>query len=546
MMLTESDNNSEPLLAGANIISEEILERGHARRMGHLENYFALLQRQDLYGNFTTYCEFESYIDIGTLTPILREIFFQNPILVHTIIPKNYPNHEEFYLSEQYLEKPYPEHDYIKIIPRLHLKDIIINEQEEHKDVVDLIMKRFNDDGCQITSSLTEMVSKIRIPICVPNRPNWGLLILFDSKNPSRFKHIVYISNHCSSDAMSSVNLFKDINKGLTVLSEEAAAATTTTTTDSMNTINNNNGSLQIYDYDKDYTKFKKLAIPITERIDYRPNWVSMGKFMVTALILKYMAYKFKDSETKRIKEDERENFHYNINIGWDQLNRLKFNLQRHKSSITGFLQACLFIVLSESNVFKNRKWNEMGVDISIPNDHRKSLPRELVEEQYKYGSNVAGSHYSFLISSIKRDQLWELSQYYTEVIQNADYNVGLGTLMLDFVYKNQNVDKIIVDSYLGNQRGGIILSNIGLHGDGSVTDKIESDEERPLFGGIKDLKFIQNVGTLNFSLVVNVCSTKKSGMNICISGVEGTIGDREKFNNTFKQLEILIKGYCE
>ena len=187
-----------------------------------------------------------------------------------------------------------------------------------------------------------------------------------------------------------------------------------------------------------------------------------------------------------------------------------------------------------------------MGVDISIPNDHRKSLPRELVEEQYKYGSNVAGSHYSFLISSIKRDQLWELSQYYTEVIQNADYNVGLGTLMLDFVYKNQNVDKIIVDSYLGNQRGGIILSNIGLHGDGSVTDKIESDEERPLFGGIKDLKFIQNVGTLNFSLVVNVCSTKKSGMNICISGVEGTIGDREKFNNTFKQLEILIKGYCE
>lgn len=544
-MTTESDTCSEPMLANANMISEDILERGHARRMGHLENYFALLQRQDLYGNFTTYCEFESYVDIETLVPILREIFFQNPILVHTIIPKNYPNHEEFYLSEQYLEKPYPEHDYIKIIPHLGLNDIIINKQEEYKDVVDSIIKRFNDDACQITCSLTEMISNIRIPICLPNRPNWRLLILFDQKTPRRFKHIVYISNHCSSDAMSGINIFKDINKGLAVLGKEATNISTDTI-DNDYGVNNNSRSLEIYDYDKDYTKFKRLAIPITERVDYRPNWIAMGKLMVTSMIMKYLVYKFKDSETKRIKEDRRENFHYNINIGWDQVQQLKTNLQRHKSSMTGFLQACLFIVLNELGVFKDRRWNEMGVDISIPNDHRKSLPKELVEEQYKYGANVAGSHYSFLISSIKRNQIWELSQYYTEVIQNADYNVGLGALMLDFVYKNQNVDKIITDSYLGNQRGGIILSNIGLHTDESGNNKGEDDEKETFAGGIKDLKFIQNVGTLGFSLVVNVCSTKKSGMNVCVSGIEGTIGDREKFNATFKELENLIRGYCE
>lgn len=521
-MSKDSESISEPLLAGTNVITEEILERGHARRMGHLENYFALLQRQDLYGNFATYCEYESYVDVKQLVPILRDIFFQNPILVHTIIPKNYPNHEEFYLSEEYLKKPYPEHDYIKIISRLDLNDIIINEQKEYKEYVDSILQRFRDDGCVVTSSLTEMISKIRIPICQPNRPNWRLLILFDSKGASSFKHVVYISNHCCSDAMSGVNLFKDINNGLSMLRDE-------NTTD-------NEDLLQIYDYDKDYTRFKKLAVPITERIDYRPNWISMGKFMVNNMIINYMSYKFKGSETERISEDQRENFHYNMKIGRDELSQLKSELRKHNSSMTGFLQACFFIILNESKVFDDRKWNEMGVDISIPNDHRRSLPKELVEEQYKYGSNVAGSHYSFLISSIKRDQLWELSKYYTDVIQNADYNVGLGTLMLDFVYKNQNVDKIIADSYLGKQRGGILLSNIGLHTDG------KENEDKPINGGIKDLMFVQNVGTLNFSLVFNVCSTKKSGMNICISGIEGTIGDRSKFNATFKKLEEFIK----
>ena len=38
-------------------ITPELIDRGHARRMGHLENYFALTNRQKLYTNFSMYCE---------------------------------------------------------------------------------------------------------------------------------------------------------------------------------------------------------------------------------------------------------------------------------------------------------------------------------------------------------------------------------------------------------------------------------------------------------------------------------------------------------
>ncbi|CAL9735063.1 alcohol O-acetyltransferase 2 [Monosporozyma servazzii] len=507
----------ERLLKETDGIDDNMLERGHARRMGHLENYFALLQRQDLYGNFSCYCEYDSSIDVNKLAPILREIFFKHPILVHTIIPKNYPNHESFYLDKEYLEQPYPEHDFIKVIPKLHLNDIVINNQEEYKDIVSSIMDQFQKDKFEITEQLTEKVSQIRIPVCHPTKPNWRLLLLPENDDYSKLMHIVYISNHCSSDATSGINLFKDIAEGLSF--EDI-------------TPSDGNDPL-IYDYELDHEKFSRIPVPITERIDYRPGMVAMGKFIGTTMVMNYLTFKFKDSQTAKIKEDLRQNYHYNLNITWDELTSLKLILLKHESSITGFLQACLFITLTEQGIFKDKKWNEMGFDMSIPNDNRKNLPSELVEQQYKYGSNVGGSHYSFLLSSFKRDQLWELSKYYTNVIKNADYNVGLGTLMLDMVYKKQNVDKIISESYLGNKRGGIILSNIGLHQHkGGI--------------GIQDLKFVQDVGALNFALVVNACSTKMKGMNICMSGIEGTIGDREQFNSTGDALKALIHEYCK
>ncbi|CAL9730090.1 alcohol O-acetyltransferase 2 [Monosporozyma unispora] len=508
---------TERLLEETNGIDENLFERGHARRMGHLENYFALLQRQDLYGNFASYCEYDTLINVTRLGPILRKIFFKHPILAHTIIPKNYPNHEEFYLDKAYLEQAYPEHDYIKVLPKLHLNDIIINEQEQYKDKISEILLQFRKDNFEITEQVTEMISQIRIPICHPTKPNWRLLILPEGEGKENFKHIVYISNHCCSDAMNGVNIFKDIADGLS---------------QSVPTASNEDNQL-IYDYETDYENFSKIPIPITDRIDYRPGMVAMGKFIGTTMIMNYLTFRFKDSQTDKIKQDTRENFHYNLNITWDQLTKLKPILTKHEASITGFLQACLFITLAEQGIFKDKKWNELGFDMSIPNDNRKNLPSDLVEEQYKYGSNVGGSHYSFLLSSFQRDQLWELSKYYTGVIQNADYNVGLGTIMLDMVYKKQNVDKIISESYLGNKRGGIILSNIGLHEHkGSI--------------GIQDLKFVQDVGALNFALVVNVCSTKVKGMNVCISGVEGTIGDREQFKITCDALKTFIQQYCK
>lgn len=519
---------TEVILEETDGITEALLQRCHARRMGHLENYFALLQRQDLYGNFATYCEYDTELGIHQLVPILREIFFKHPILVHTIVPKKYPNHHEFYLDKEYLEKPYPEHDYIKIIPKLRLNDILLNEQGEYKEFTETVLKQFTKDNYVITEKLTEMIAKIKVPICHPTRPNWRLLVLpSDATQPYRFKHLVYISNHCSSDAMSSVNLFKDIS-GMLFRNRSVSI---------------NNNETMMYDYEIDGDKFSKIPIPITDRIDYRPNWISMSKFIGTTIAMNYFTYKFKKSETERVQQDIRENYHYNIKIPWIQLQELKTRLKKKSCSLTGFIQACLFITLMEQNVLKDIKWNEIGFDISIPNDNRKNLPSELVEEQYKYGSNVGGSHYTFQMSSFQRDQIWELSKYYTQVIQTADYNVGLGTIMLDMVYKRQNVDKIISESYVGNKRGGIILSNIGLHD----TNPSEREEEMGNAVGVKDLKFVQDVGALNFALVVNICSVKMESMNICISGIEGTIGTtRDDFNSVFQAFHRLVGQYCE
>lgn len=521
---------SERLIEESNGIDEDLISRGHARRMGHLENYFALLNRQDMYGNFSTYCEYKFDINLVQLADVLRDIFLKNPILIHTIIPKNYPNHEEFYRSEEYLKKSWPEHDYIKIIPKLTMNDILINEQFEYTDLFNQILKQFKDDNDKISSKLTELIAKIRIPIAHPTRPNWRLLLL-PSDEGERLRHVVFVSNHCASDAMSAVNLFQDIGQGLNKLQNDSNFK--------LDKFANHEDSFIIIDYSKDYENLNRIPVPITERIDYRPTWILLIKFIITVISMSFLRFQLPNSASTRLKEDEaqgKENYHYTITISTDKLTLLRKQVKENNASMTGFLQACFSIVLKEYGIFDKRPWNEIGFDVSIPNDNRRVLPQELVEEQYKYGANVAGSHYCFPIYRFNRNALWTLSKENTDVIRNADYNSGLGSLMMEMVYKNQNIDKTIADSYLGNSRGGIILSNVGLQGE-------KPNDEVPT--GIQDLMFVQDVATLNFGMIINVCSTPASGMHVCISSIEDMLHDRENFTNVCESLEQLIDQYC-
>ncbi|CCK71680.1 alcohol O-acetyltransferase KNAG_0H02650 [Huiozyma naganishii CBS 8797] len=509
----------------AGSIDPVLIERGHARRMGHLENYFALLQRQDLYSNFSIYGQFNRSIDVRSkaFLAALKDIFCKNPILVHTIVPKRYPYEEEYYRSEEYLNEPFPEHDYIKVLPRLSLESVILNFQETQQQVVSEIIAQYRRDDYQVKNVLTELVSQIRIPICDPGKPNWGLICLpmkvDDEKKEEgvRFGKVIYVSNHCCADAMTGINLFQDIIANLNRATDESVSDDTT-----------------IFDYSVDHSAISKIPIPITDRIDYRPALSSLPKFMVSTMLKKYFDYRSNAPETKRISE-QNANWHSIVNFPSEQMDVIRTAVRTQGCSVTAFLQTCLSVALQNSGVFQNRRYSELGFDISVPSDTRRILPGDLAADQYKYGSNVAGLHYSYFIPSFQETEFWPLTQYYTGVLRGADYLIGLGTIMLDFVYKKQNIDKLISESYLGNRRGGIILSNVGA----LVTGGAEATKADRWT--LRDLKFVQDVGVLNFSYVVNVVSTPAGGMNVCLSCAQGSLPSRAQFDAVCAEFQHLV-----
>lgn len=60
---------------------KEMIQNGHARRMGSVEDLYVALNRQNLYRNFCTYGELSDYCTRDQLTLALREICLKNPTL---------------------------------------------------------------------------------------------------------------------------------------------------------------------------------------------------------------------------------------------------------------------------------------------------------------------------------------------------------------------------------------------------------------------------------------------------------------------------------
>lgn len=557
--VSSTSTSSETLINDAlptlELIDPNLIARGHARRMGHLENYFALLQRQKLYTNFTMYYELNKSLKLTDLTRSLRELILNYPILATTIVPKGYPNHTEFYESDQYLNEPYPKHDFIKILDELKINDVIINEQQEYQDILTKIKNQYLIDGEKVTSELTVLVNSIILPIYQLDKLNWRILILDDYKknNDQSFRKIVYISNHCNSDAMTSYNL---VNELLKILNKE--------------NISNNEFTINqdglIFNYKKDFEKMSKLPPPITDLVNYKPTIKSIPQFVISALIKKYLNYKSPPSViTKRLYQNGqlhldsnvKPNYHHWLNLTPGELGNLRQVIKSKNCSITGFLQTILFFTLKKDGKFDNRPWDQLGFDISIPNDTRKLLPPDELNN-FKFGSNVGGTHYSFSIAFLQPKKFWSMCEYYTKVIQTGDYLIGLGSIMVGPIVNKVNIDKLISDSYLGNRRGGIILSNIGMLGDtdkdtnettsadtirstntntntdmntdtnGTANASANHDKKAETEYTIKDVKFIQDVGDLNFSMCVNCCSTAAGGIQIGLSTVAGSIWARE------------------
>ncbi|KAL3232097.1 Alcohol O-acetyltransferase 2 [Nakaseomyces bracarensis] len=536
---------------GVELVEEAMISRGHARRMGHLENYFSIMQRQRMYTNFNMYAELSTEITRDELSIAIRNILLKHPIMMQSVIPKKYPDWEDYYTSDEYYNTPFPENDYLRVITnKVKLSDIIINDQtEDYGELIQLILDEYKKNNYVFDAYMQELIGNVIVPMGNPNKPNWRLLCLpTDSTTGNKWKRFVYISNHICSDAISSVNLFQDIAQEVTKLND----ATPVYKDD------------VIVDYGQDCEKIGKLPVPITERIEYRPPLSKLPKIMAASFMKTLLNFKSNALETRRNEEYSVEKDIPEAQMGdvcFDEIlnykpeevriirDKIKHNVHG-KCTVTPFIQACFFAAMhqcgklfGQKQGFKDR-WLEWGVDMAIPSSTRRYLPEDPeIRDMYKYGSNVGGLHYLFLISSMnikseEKQKFWSLVEYYHDVLveshNNGGQTVGLGTLMLDVIIEKKNVDKLIMDEYLYQKRGGVILSNAGY---------FHQDPEQRVH--VTNFIFGQRPGALKFSFGVNIVSTNISGMNLNVGMVRHTLKDRKEFSLFIQTLDNIIRTFA-
>lgn len=511
-------------------ITQELIDRGHARRLDYLESYFAAMHRQKLYRNFNVYGELNKPVTKGLLTVALRSLFFKYPILCQTIIPRQFPDHESYYCSEEYLTQPLGEREYAKVLPKVNLSDILLNLQPEYEDNLKEISEQFIKDEYRYTSDVIELVGAIRFPFYDKDKPNWGLICL-----PARgeeameaWTQLVYVSDHCFSDATSGVNFLQDLAKELSFSPE----------------VVEHKDPFVIIDYEKDYLKISKVAPSLAQYIDYKPNWTALPRFICSSLTREYLIYKASGEKTSTVDKTKMQTYHNLLKFDPEKMKKIKTEIKAKvhaKCTITPFLQACWLIALYGSGKVLTKRWTEWGFDVAVPKNTRTLLPKdEELRDRYKYGSSVGALHYSYLISSFnikynEEQKFWSLVEYYnaTYLKYPEDYLVGIGILMTDFVTKHNNYDKLLCDSFLNKQPGGLLLSNAGYN---------PQDSSQPYH--LKDLIFSQTPGALTFTFGMNVCSTNSGGMNVDLSVVRTAIKDRDEWGFLCQEFKNVVANF--
>lgn len=510
-------------------VTQDMVDRGHARPLDLLEDYFAMLLRQRMYRNFNMYAELSQTITKAQLSSAFRSMLLQYPILACTVIPKKFPNYETFYNSEEFYNTPYYNRDYVKVSQRIDLHDVLLNEQLEHKELVEEICAQFIEDNYEYTGKTVELLGAISFSKFDGRRPNWRVLCLPSpgEKGTEVFSKLVYISNHCLSDGISGVNFFKDLTRFLT--EKESLSQ-------------GHNDDYNIIDYLEDQDNIPKLPPPITKYVDYKVNLMDLGRLMLSNLAMNHLRYKSDGSVTSRMEGHDLQTYHHKLNYTFGQVLSLKKKIKENiydKCTLTPFLQVCFSVALYRHGKIFKKNWAEWGFDVAIAKNSRPLLPEDdELRDLFKYGSNVSGLHYLYLIASfdIKRgetDKFWQLVEYYHKCMLNEhDALVGFGTLMMDQVCKKQNTDKIICNDYLNHKRGGLLLSNVGYHAQ-NTSGSIYA----------KDLLFSQTPGGMKFTFGMAIISSDEGGMNIDLSVVRSAMPDRREWLAFCEEFSGLVEA---
>lgn len=310
---------------------DDLERRGHARRLGNLENYFAIAQRQDLYSNFGMFCEFERGCSQSELAAAIRGVCLEFPLLLHTVVAKKRDEDAGFYQREEYLSKPWPDHDYIRVLEKVQMADVVLNEQPEYAELVEEALERFAECGGRYTSEVFEVINEIRIPYSHQSRPNWRLVCFpEEGEEKAIWRKFLFLSNHCSSDGISAANFFHDLQRHLNQLPSDAAE----------NDV--------IFDYDRDHEKLAELPSPIEKQISYVSPKSFFARLVGAQVIREYVGYKSPCPTISRVCEPNGNRFHsYFFNITPDQVNSVKQRLKSKLSvagTLTPYFQASLLV----------------------------------------------------------------------------------------------------------------------------------------------------------------------------------------------------------
>lgn len=493
---------------------QTLIERGHARRLGHVENYFVLAQRQDLYRVFAYYGEFEEPCSLRQLTQALRSICLQHPVLLCQVKPQERSDLELYYRSEEFLSTPGQDRDYIALANNVRISDVLINNQKEYAEVMRMVMEEYEANGHNFTSKIFEILAPIRISHTDPNKLNWRLLA-FPGEIPGEWNKFVFLSNHVLKDGSSGAHFFVDLKDSLNSLPSDLQD------TD------------RIFDYKSDYKFVKKIPVPIDQVLDYKPNLKQIANVISTQLVREKLGYVSPAPTITRYTDAENNTNEYHtcfINFTPKEVDSIRKKIKDcagPSCTMTPFLQACWLVSLYKSGKVFTKSFKEWFVDIMIPMYTPQLLSDgERTRADYRYGCNVGGTRYNYLISSLNvgnnSKKFWKLVSYYNDVFRDSkvsnSYLYLIGMIMLDPACKEKNLDATVLQTLLGRHRQGTVLSNVGYF-------SVKGDPQDAFH--LKNLLFTQTVGSYTFAFNLNVCSTDVAGMNVGASVSKGTLATR-------------------
>lgn len=500
----------------------EMIENGHARPMGSIENIYGIFNRQKLYRNFSMFAEINDFCNERQLRAALRNMCLKNPILLHTIVPEIWPFNEKYYLSDEYYCMPRSQHEFIAILPELDLSDILANKQTQYQQVLEKAFREFESSNFCYTSEVYKLIATISIPYV---GPSWRLICL-PEKRGTEWRKFIFISNHCLCDGRSAANFFHDLKEELNCNIDNRLTVTT------------------IFSYERDHYLLPKLPEPLEKRIDFRPPWSYFPKYLVWEPIVNH--FKFSSNcATSRLDEsfDGKTLLTEIINIDVQVLEKVRQLIKANVhegGTITPFLEICWLISLHKWGAFSGKSWTKCLTDVFVPVDVRNLLPDDDdIRKSYRYGCNVAAIELNPWISQLdvekNSDEFWALvsqNQYkITSLLQKKEQLNLIGFNTLDIVEKNFNLDRELCVHTLNKPRQGTLLSNLGIFP--------QNSQERDKYS-LENLIFGQFQGSFRESFSMCVCSTDRKGMNIVLTTTSDLIPNSKSWEDlcsTFKSI---------